>query len=482
MKPHSRQPVLSAGAWGLFGAYLMGIAAGCHVPPAVPAGCPSAGPPAPRRGTVLARQLLADTAVVATSRPAKGAWVLATEAGADLRATAVGAICKRIVLPLTPTPPPLGPDRPRLDPAELERELRVLAGNELQPAAVRLFVKGSDALTALYDVIDGAAHRLDVLMYLWDSDPLGENVARRLAARAAAGTRVRVLVDGGGNLIDGQPRGASVAELNRVICWLARQPNVELLRTRNPVARFDHRKLVVADNRLAWSGGRNFTQPSFFEHHDLSYTLTGPLAAEMADTFDNFWHRQGGTPAPAMPGVPAPEANASARLVRTQPARRQLSWVLYHAVDRARHHVYVENPYLSDPMLLTGLVRARRRGADVRVVLTLQDDADIVNRSNKVTANRLLKAGVRVYLYPAMTHTKAASVDGCWAYLGTGNFDALSLRHNRELGVAVGAGPLPAQLEAALFLPDFRPEWELIAPLPLTVLDHFAEALAGLFL
>ena len=58
-----------------------------------------------------------------------------------------------------------------------------------------------------------------------------------------------------------------------------------------------------------------------------------------------------------------------------------------------------------------------------------------------MTANRLLRAGVRVYLYPGMTHVKATTVDGLWAYLGTGNFDALSLRHNRELGLAVGRRP-----------------------------------------
>jgi cardiolipin synthase len=432
------------------------------------------------RKVVLARQLLVDTAVA--SRPVKGPWALAAETGADLRAVASGVFYSRIVLPLTPPPPPLCPARPSLNPAELERELRLLAGNDLRPADVHLFVAGHDALAALHQVIDQATCRIDVLMYIWESDPLGEDVARRLAARAAAGVHVRVLVDGGGNLIHGQPAGASVAELNRVVCRLLRQPNVELLRSRNPAARFDHRKLVLADGQIAWSGGRNFTLPSFAEHHDLSYTLTGPLAAEMADVFESFWRMQGGTAAPPLPEPPLAAANASARLVRTRPGQRDLASVLYRAVERARHHVYLENPYLSDPRLLAALIRARHRGADVRVVLTLEDDREVVNRSNKVTANRLLRAGVRVYFYPGMTHTKAASVDGCLAYLGTGNFDALSLRHNRELGLAVGAGSLPAELEAVLFLPDFCPVWEVTAPLPLTATDYVAEILAALFL
>jgi cardiolipin synthase len=128
------------------------------------------------------------------------------------------------------------------------------------------------------------------------------------------------------------------------------------------------------------------------------------------------------------------------------------------------------------------LARARRRGVDVRVVLTLHDVSETVNRANRVTANRLLRAGVRVYLYPGMTHAKAASVDGRWAYLGTGNFDSLSLRRNRELGLAVGPGPVVRELEERLFGADLRPEWELTAPLPTGPCDYLDELLASLFL
>ncbi len=389
---------------------------------------------------------------------------------------------KGIALPLASAPPPLDPNRPTLDPVDLERILAHEADNELRPADVHLQVDGQDALAALHHVIDHAESRIDVLMYLWDSDALGQEVADSLAARAGPNRRVRVLVDGGGNLIHGLPDEASAAEVNRVVCWLSHQPYVEVLRTRNAVARFDHRKLVLADGRLAWSGGRNFTGPSFFEYHDLSYTVSGPLAGEMADAFEEFWHEQGGQPAPSLPAPITPGSDAVARLVRTRPMQRQLAEVLYTAVDQARHHVYVENPYFSDPRLLIGLTQARQRGADVRVVLTTHGDCAAINCSNKVTANRLLRAGVRVYMYPSLTHVKAMAVDGRWAYFGTANFDALSLRHNRELGLAVAAGPVITDLEEELFLPDFRPEWEVTQPLPVTATEYLCEALASLIL
>jgi phosphatidylserine/phosphatidylglycerophosphate/cardiolipin synthase-like enzyme len=129
-----------------------------------------------------------------------------------------------------------------------------------------------------------------------------------------------------------------------------------------------------------------------------------------------------------------------------------------------------------------GGARGRQRRAVVRAVLTLDSGSTTFDHANRVTANRLLKAGVRVYLYPGKTHVKAVAVDGVWAYTGTGNFDSLSLRRNRELGLAVVDGPLVRELEERLFLADFRPEWELTEPLPLSPLDYLYELLAAGFL
>jgi phosphatidylserine/phosphatidylglycerophosphate/cardiolipin synthase-like enzyme len=95
---------------------------------------------------------------------------------------------------------------------------------------------------------------------------------------------------------------------------------------------------------------------------------------------------------------------------------------------------------------------------------------------------RLLRAGIRVYALPGTTHAKVLSVDGRWAYLGTGNFDNLSLRRNHELGLAIAAGPVIEELERRLFLADFRPEWEITVPPPVNVCDYVCEALANLVL
>lgn len=411
----------------------------------------------------------------------RSAWTVASEPMEYARAVARGIVLKRVAMNLCRAGP-IPACRPTLDPCELEARLDKMSGEELQPALIQMSLTGPEALASLGCVIDQAQCRLDVLMYIWDNDPVGWDIAQRLAAKAGPQLPVRVLVDGGGSLLQGTPKEASAKEVNAVECWLARQPYVQLIRTRDPWNRHDHRKLVVADGHTAWTGGRNFSEVSFFKVHDVSFTVAGPLAAEMDAVFEDFWQEQGGLPGVVFAPPPEPPVNARARLVQSGPCNHGLEHALYEAVDRACHHVYAENPYFSDDTFEFKLAQARKRGADVRVVLTESDVSDSVNRSNRVTANRLLRAGIRVYIYPIMTHVKASSVDGRWAYLGTGNFDRLSLRHNHEIGVAVADGPLIQELEETVFLPDFQPEWEVTEPFPLRLSDYLVEAFVSLFL
>jgi cardiolipin synthase len=475
-----RQPggvgwVAVAGLW-------LVLLAGCRAPAAHIA---ATNPHCPllSRSKQVACQLVVDSAVELAYHPLQHGRHLLTEPGEHLRAIADSIACKRLAC-LCGAPGPcnaLG----TLNPAALEHELERMTGRPLQPAHIQLYIDGQDALDALHALIDQATCSIDVLMFQWENDCVGRAVASWLAARAGPNLRVRVLVDGGGNLIFGQPEAGKHADVNAVVCELARQPYVELLRTRNPFGRFDHRKLVLVDGQAAWSGGRNLTRDSFFCQHDLSFVLTGPLTHELQECFDSFWREQGGAEPARGGGVAArlaQPANAAARLVCTSPTQLHLAQVVYRAVDRAQGYIYLENVYLSDCRLICKLCRARRRGVDVRVLLTLDAQSPVVNRANRVTANRLLRAGVRVYLYPSMTHVKAAVVDGCWAYLGTANYDNLSMRHNRELGVAIADGPIIGELEEGLFLPDLRPEWELCQPLPLQMGDYACELLANLCL
>jgi cardiolipin synthase len=434
---------------------LSGLFAGCQIPAASVGGCAGGDRPALRLATHR-RQVWRDSAIRITLRPLSSAKeVGCTRLNHWLNVGRGWTVCYSA---------PVEENPPGLD-------------QGLKPAHLDLHPEGREALTALEQLIDQATCRLDVLTFIWGNDPVGEAIARRLAARASPQLPVRVLVDGGGNLLFGVPDKAPPAVANGVVCWLASQPYVQVIRVRNPGYHYDHRKLVIADDRVAWMGGRNFTERGFFRQNDLSVTLTGPLVSELAERFEAFWQEQGGTPAPPLPPSPAEVPTALARLITTDPPHLGLERTFYRAVAAAQHHVYLENYSLADPWLLHQLVQAQRRGVDVRVVTTLHCGTEITNRANRVIANQLMRAGVRVYLYPDMTHLKAMTVDGCWAYTGSANFDPLSLRRNHEIGLAIEAGASIRELEDRVLLPDLRSEWELREALPLTITDHLAALL-----
>src|SRR5205807_7377376 len=136
-------------------------------------------------------------------------------------------------------------------------------------------------------------------------------IAARLAARAGPGLRVRVLIDGGGNMYFNEPDSKTACEVNRVITALAHHPYVEVVRIRNPFASYDHRKLVLIDGRIAWTGGRNFDFQAFFRTHDLSITLEGPLVDELQQRFEDCWRHQGRCGSELLPAArPVGAANA----------------------------------------------------------------------------------------------------------------------------------------------------------------------------
>ncbi len=456
---------------------------GCQTPPTPPAGCTTRTADA-NRYRILARQVLCDTGEEFAHHPLRAGRTVLADQAAWVSSASRGIFCKRLGMRLHGTPPPLCCSSGTLDPGLIE--------TDLQPASVRLYRNGPEALALLEHLIDSAQCRIDVLIFTWEDDSVGWNVARRLAAAAASNRRVRLLVDGSANLIfapaprPNSPVGQSgenktVGEINRVLCWLLQQPNVELIRNRSPLAHFDHRKLVLIDGQTAWAGGRNFTDSAFYERHDITYTMQGPLVAAWQDMFEKSWRQQGGKPACIRSESVPIVANAAGRLVENSPTHHSLRKSLYRAIDCARNSIYLENPYLTDNGTIVKLARARRRGVDARILFTLRSETESIDHANKVTANRLLAAGVRVYLYPGRIHTKTALIDGCWAYMGSGNFDLLSLYRNHELGIVFGPGPILQDLEQTLFVPDFNPEWELHAPLPLTCEDYAYELLAGMF-
>lgn len=168
------------------------------------------------------------------------------------------------------------------------------------------------------------------------------------------------------------------------------------------------------------------------------------------------------------------------RLLPTKTLWKPFAEAVFGSLRKAQSYIYVENPYLFDKRAILGLVKARNRGVDVRVVLPCVNDFKAGGRSNLVIANYLHEHGVRVYFYPGMTHVKALLVDG-WCCVGSGNLNHLSLRINHEQNVATSDPAFANHLKQDLFDADFARSYELTAPISVDWVDFLSDlALEGL--
>jgi cardiolipin synthase len=127
--------------------------------------------------------------------------------------------------------------------------------------------------------------------------------------------------------------------------------------------------------------------------------------------------------------------------------------------------------------MLQELVKARRRGVDVRVIIPRKGNWKVMDRSNKLAANTMLASGIKVYLYPVMSHVKAAIFDG-WACVGSANFDKASFRTNQEMNLATSNPEAVRDLKERLFYPDFERSTLMTEPNPEKWSDHVYEIIA----
>lgn len=385
-------------------------------------------------------------------------------------------------------PPPVADDATPMDLTEWERLLDTLAPNSATSGRIDYLVDGKAFFPALIHAIGAAEHAIRIRLYIFDNDDYAVKIADMLRARSAQ-VPVEILLDGLGTITGSmaqpefRPNSASSAPVS-IANYLRNGSQVRVRMLPNPWLQGDHTKTLIFDREIAFLGGMNIGREYRYEWHDLMAALEGPVVDELIRDFDQAWKRAGlmgelratlATETPAM--RPSADADHPLRLLYTRPGNSEILRTQIAALRNARERIWVQNAYLTSDRILDELIAARRRGVDVRVILPYYTDAGFIGRSNVLAANLLLRHGVRVYIYPGMSHVKAAIYDG-WACLGSANFDRLSLRLNRETNVATSDPDAVERLIGQVFAPDFTRSLELTEPMPARWLDYLQELIA----
>jgi cardiolipin synthase len=393
-----------------------------------------------------------------------------------------------LMLPGQQPVPPLS-DGPGMDLEAWEQSLDTLTGSRLSAGRVNYRVDGAGFFPRLIDLLSAARESVYLRVYIFDNDDYALQIAD-LLKRRSADIKVRVLVDGLGTLGAGQVQSVSLPPDYRpplsMVNYLQAGSGVRVRVLSNPWLAGDHTKAIVIDGTVAFLGGMNIGREYRYDWHDMMVETSGPVVAQIVEDFHRAWTRAGflgdlqglfhrGRDEPDQ----ASADDYPLRLLYTRPGNSQILRAQIAAIRTARQRIYLENPYLTSDAALYELIQARRRGVDVRVIMPYRSDSGLITKSNALAANTLLNNGVRVFIYPGMSHLKAAVYDG-WACVGSANFDNLSLRVNREMNLATSHEPAVTALVEQVFRPDFEHALELTEPLPNDWSRYLAELLADM--
>ena len=387
------------------------------------------------------------------------------------------------------TPPPSV--RPVL--ADVDRDLfrvaTALTGAEPSEGnSVELLVDGEETYRALGEAIDRARRRVWAEYYLVRGDATADWFRDRLVAAARRGVEVKLLVDGYGSFWLKQRWLSSLRKAGvEVVFFLpARLVFLQPMNLRN------HRKIVVVDGEVAFTGGINIGDEYrglLGPWRDTHLALRGPSVAPLEAIFVQDWHfatrrdpsshaeahraagealgeGEAGGEAEAQAALDVvaarPDGDAHVAIIRsgpdvTGPAREAIHRVFFSAITLAQRRVLITTPYfIPDRSMLIALQAAALRGVDVRLLFPSRSNHRVVFQAGRSFYEDLLEAGVGIHEYgPGMIHAKTMVVDGRVALVGSANMDMRSFRLNFEVHTVIGGGTTAARLERC-FQDDLR--------------------------
>ena len=338
----------------------------------------------------------------------------------------------------------------------------LVAGNK-----VTLLIDGPATYAAMFKAIQNAKDHINLETFMFEDDEMGRRFADLLLQKQSEGVQVNLIYDSLGclhtpaaffqRLNDG---GIRALEYNPINPAKAREN--WLLTNR------DHRKILIVDGAVAFTGGVNisgvYSSSSLpGEHHeknineawrDTHVQIDGPAVAEFQKLFLDTWARQKGPELPKRAYSPPlkKEGNDLVEVVGSTPGQEnRVTYIMYVSVFMyAENFVHLTNPYfVPDKQTIKALTNAARRGVDVKIILPGISDELTVLYAGRSHYTHLLKSGIKLYEHRnAMVHAKTAVIDGVWSTIGSTNMDLWSFLRNNEVNAIILGSDFANEMEA----------------------------------
>jgi len=383
------------------------------------------------------------------------------------------------------TPIPELNDGPAMDLRAWEARLDELTGRKASKGTMDFLVDGEEFFTRFTDAVISADASISLRTYIFDNDDYAARIGELLKRRSNEGIETKILLDGLGTIISTFEEQKTLPDdyegPGSVRQFLETSSEIDVRQAQNPWLTGDHVKTAIIDKKIAFTGGMNIAREYRYDWHDLMVELHGPIVDVLQYEFRKAWAHAGflgdfSYLAESLARKPNNAENIGypVRALFTRVDDPEIFRVQREAIRNSQKYIYVENAYFTDDAMLYELAKARRRGVDVRVIVPLVTDRGPITRNNALAANAMLEHGIRVFIYPGMSHIKAALYDD-WACMGSANWDRWSFSINKELNIATSEPSAVHELKERVFEADFAASVELSEPFPERWSDYLIE-------
>ncbi|MBL8954501.1 MAG: cardiolipin synthase ClsB [Myxococcaceae bacterium] len=324
---------------------------------------------------------------------------------------------------------------------------------------VALLKDGYQTFPAMLQAAREARSTLCIETYILRDDAVGNQLASVLIERAYAGVEVNLMYDGwGAQVSDAYVMRLKLAGV-RVLCFAPVRLLSRVARVIGRLRRRNHRKAMIVDGRVAFTGGLNLSndyaavEDGGHGWRDTHVRIEGPAAVQLERMFLDTWRKHRGPrldEARYRRRTPHDDDDR-VRFIGNEFAadRKDIRVAYVKAFNAARRRIHVMNAYFMPPSrVLRSLMKAARRGVDVTLILAGTTDVPIVLLGSRGLYGKLLRSGVRIFEWKGrILHAKTAVVDAHWSTIGSANLDTLSLRQNLEVNAVIEDDTFGASME-----------------------------------
>ncbi len=335
-----------------------------------------------------------------------------------------------------------------------EKGVRFTSDNKLV-----LLTSGQDKFDDMFTAIDQAQESIHMEYFNFRNDSIVSLLIQHLEERVKHGVEVRLIYDAFGNSSNNRPlkkehiekirsKGISIYEFDPIkFPWI------------NHVFSRDHRKIVVIDGKIAYTGGMNVADyyitgtKQVGEWHDMHCRIEGSCVNDLQEIFLETWYKvsgeiltdkkyfkgstyDGNDFAGLSEDICPSAGNKMVGIINREPRRTSdiIRYFYKNAIDNAKDSIKIINPYFTlSKKLKKSLKKAAKRGVKVEIMLSVKNDIPLTPDCGFYNAHKLMKKGCDIWLYkPGFHHTKIIMVDGQFCTVGSANLNARSLRWDYE--------------------------------------------------